>query len=162
MVVLSECDHHRHHHHHHHHHQQQHDGGGGGGDAAVEGSTGSVIDSASNKAQRASTYAAGKEWCQKLELEPPTKLSALRSKKRKKWNAAGVANTQKFFEQVVVCGLAPETCRPVSPERTWEDQKRRAWLYSSIALGVAVAVGAAVMVRKTLSSRKLTEDSGSN
>ena len=76
MVVLSECDHHRDHH--------QHDGGGGGGDAAVEGSTGSVIDSASNKAQRASTYAAGKEWCQKLGARATDQAVGVAIKKEEK------------------------------------------------------------------------------
>jgi hypothetical protein len=122
-----------------------------------ESTNDSAVSTASTKAQKASTYAAGKEWCISLELEPPTKLSAV--PKQNRLNAI-----QNFFEQVMVSGLAPTSCRPVSPERTWEDQKRRAWLYSSIAFGAAVAIGVAVMLRKTLLSRNSTstEDTRDN
>ena len=92
-------------------------------------------------------YAAAKQWCTSLELEAPTKLSAT---KQYQSNSA----FRRFLEQVVVSGLEPTSCRPKSPERTWEDQKRRAWLYAYAGLGVAVAVGAALLVRRTVLNRK--------
>jgi hypothetical protein len=99
------------------------------------------------KAQKNIVYAAAKQWCTSLELEAPTKLSAT---KQYQSNSA----FRRFLEQVVVSGLEPTSCRPKSPERIWEDQKRRALLYAYAGLGVAVAVGAALLVRRTVLNRK--------
>jgi hypothetical protein len=106
-------------------------------------------DPSAGKAQRSTVYAAAKEWCTSLELESPSKLSIT---KLQKSNAM-----EFFFEQVLQSGLEPMSYRPKSPERTWENQKRLAWLYACTCVGVAIAMGAAVFLRQTVMSHSNDE-----
>ena len=107
---------------------------------ATGGVVSSAYDPSTLKVQKANVHAAAKEWCLSLELDPPTKLSVAKPHKSN--------SSQNFFEQVMANGLEPTSCRPVSPERTWEDQKRRAWLYSSIGLGIALFFSAGFFLYK--------------